>query len=258
MVAVELFLRYEVHGRVVIGEVVRHRHDLALDFGCVSAFLEYDEAFAQVLFARGQLRVLACSHRLERAFDGDGVLLGIGNAFDAAHGVGMALADTASPERVIGALRQDAVAHQAVQREQARVPTARNERACAACFGGFIDGVEMSGDVGMGVEAVDHVVQVCVVRRLLGQVGGASAAQDEDVDGLLTAFERCGGLDLEAFCCYLYASRVAARIHRHQVDVVVLAHGQFDAFAKIAVTQDAQAHVSHIDPFDCVCCLVQL
>jgi len=252
VVAVELLLRDEVYRGVVFVEVVRHRHDLALHLGGVGAFLQHHEAFAQVLLARGQLGVRARAHGLEGALDRDGVLLRVGHALDAAHGVRVALAHATAPERVVGALRQDAVAHQAVEREQARIPAARDERGLAGARRRGVHGREVGGDVRMRVEAVHDVVERRVVRRLLRQVGGAAAAEDEHVDGLIAALERCGRLHGQAFGGHLHARRVAARIHRHQLNVIVLTNGQLDALAEVPVPEDSQTHFTHAAPFDAV------
>lgn len=81
---IELFLADEVHRDVVLVEVVRHLDDLLLHGLGVGALLKHHPALARVLLARGQLRVVAGAHRIERGGHGDGVLARIGHAGDAA------------------------------------------------------------------------------------------------------------------------------------------------------------------------------
>ena len=88
---IELFLADEVHRDVVLVEVVRHLDDLLLHRLGVGAFLEHHPALARVLLTRGQLRVAAGAHRIERGGHRDGVLARIGHAGDAAQRVGMPL-----------------------------------------------------------------------------------------------------------------------------------------------------------------------
>ena len=247
MVTVKLFLADEVHRDVVLVEVVRHLDDLLLHRLSVGALLEHHPALAGVLLARGQLRVAAGAHRIERGGHGDGVLARIGHAGDAAQRVGVSLGHAAAPERVVRALRQDAVGVQAVQREQARVPAAGDERARAGFAGRRVDVREMRGDVGVRVERVYHVVQRRVLRRLLGKVGGAAAAQDEHVDVLVAGFQVGHGTNGHALGGDAHACGVATRVHRRELHVVVLANSKLNATSKVSVSQNADA--SHFASF---------
>ena len=247
VVAIEFFLADEVHRDVVLVEIVRHLDDLLLHRLGVGAFLEHHPALARVLLTRGQLRVAAGAHRIERGGHRDGVLARIGHAGDAAQRVGMSLGNAAAPERVVRALRQDAVGVQAVQREQARVPTAGDERAGTGVTSSRVNVREMRRDVGMRVERVHHVVQRRVLRRLLGQVGGAAAAQDEHVDVLVAGLKVGHGTNGHALGGDAHACGVAARVHRCELHVVVLANGQLNATSKVSVSQNADA--SHFASF---------
>ena len=247
MVAIKLFLANEVHRDIVFVEVVRHLDDLLLHRLGICALLEHHPALAGVLLTRGQLRVAAGAHRLERGGHGDGVLARIGHAGDAAQRVGVSLGNAAAPEGVVRTLRQDAVGVQAVQREQARIPTAGDERAGAGVAGRRVDVREVRGDVGMRVERVHHVVQRRVLRRLLGQVGGAAAAQDEHVDVLVAGLKIGHGTNGHALGGDAHACGVATRVHRRQLHVVVLANSQLNATSQVSVSQNADA--SHFASF---------
>ena len=200
-----------------------------------------------MLLARGQLRVATGTHGIERGGHGDGVLTRIGHAGDAAQRVGVPLGNTAAPERVVRALRQDAVGVQAVQREQTRVPTAGDERAGTGVASRRVDVREMRRDVGVRVKRVHHVVQRGVLRRLLGQVGGAAAAQDEHVDVLVAGLKVGHGTDGHALGGDAHACGVAARVHRRKLHVIVLANGQLNATSQVSVSQNADA--SHFASF---------
>ena len=154
----------------------------------------------------------------------------------------MALADAAAPERVVGAIGQERVAVQTVDREQARIPTARDERRLASAASSSVDSSEMLGDVRVRVEAVDDVVPLSVMRRLLGQVSRATAADDEhaDVVGLaILKFFRAA--HRSAFELSLDRGGVASRENASELHVVVLRDCQLDATTKIAVPENANA-----------------
>ena len=102
-------------GGVVLVEIVFHRDDLALDARLVGTLGRHDVTFARVLLPGGQFGLFAAANGLERALDGHGVLARVQHAVDAANGVGMALADAAPPEGVVGAVGQKAVAQHTVE-----------------------------------------------------------------------------------------------------------------------------------------------
>ncbi len=114
VVAAQLLKGDKMDGGVVLGKIVGHGDNLTLDLGQIRALLRDDPAFAQMLIARSQLRILARAHGGDRRFDRHGVLLGIHDTRDAADGVGVALTDAAAPKRVIAAVREDGVCHHAV------------------------------------------------------------------------------------------------------------------------------------------------
>ena len=114
MIGDQLFLRNKVDGGVVIGEVVGHGFDGIFDFGCVCAVLKHNVALAGMLFARGQRRIFAGAHRGEGFIHGDGVLLGVFDAGNAADGVRMTLTDALAPEGVVVSGGQNGACVQAV------------------------------------------------------------------------------------------------------------------------------------------------
>ena len=105
----------EVHGGVIIGEIVGHGDDLALHLGGVRALLEHHVADAGVLLAGGQLGIATAAGRFDGGIHRNGVLTGVRNALDAADGVAVPLRNAAAPEGVIAPLRQHAARVKAVQ-----------------------------------------------------------------------------------------------------------------------------------------------
>ena len=202
-------------------------------------------ASASALLAGGELGILAGTHSLDCGIDGNGVLLRIGDAGNAADRIGMTLAYALAPEGVVGAIRQEAVAHHAVQAEQARVPTAADQRQLAAFAGSRVDGGEVSGDVRVVVEAVDHVVLACICGGHLGQVGRAAAAQDQDIDAVNASIQIGSRANRNALGCDLKVFGVAAGEHADQFHVGILGNRHFHTTAQVAVAQDAYADLFH-------------
>ena len=64
VVTLHLFLADEMNRCVIVGEVVRHRHDFFLDAGKISALSRYDEALSRVFLSRCEFRGLAVSDLL--------------------------------------------------------------------------------------------------------------------------------------------------------------------------------------------------
>ena len=178
----------KMHGGVIIRKIVGHFLDLALNAGEICALLRNDKYFAGVLFTGGQRGILTGAHGFQRGGNGHGVLACILNAFDAAHCVRVALADAAAPEGIVLAVRQDAGGIQAVEGEHAGIPAAGDDADFTGLFRGGIYVCKMRRDACMGVKAVDHVEKRCIFGSLLGQVGGAAAADHQYVDLVLHGF----------------------------------------------------------------------
>ena len=85
MVTLQLLLADEVHRRIIVREVVRHRHDRLLDRRCIRALLEHDIALTRMLLARRERRIRAAAHGIECRGNRHGVLLGIPHPRDTAN-----------------------------------------------------------------------------------------------------------------------------------------------------------------------------
>ena len=199
MVALQFLRRNEMNDRVVIGEVVRHRLDFALDSLQVGALFRDDETFAQVLFASRQRRIRAAPSRRQGRVERNRVLLRVQNAVDSADRVGVPLTDAASPERVVDAVRKDRAAVKSSEREHAGVPTARDQRDLAAFLRGGVDRGEVFRNLGVRVETVDDVEEARQFRRLFRQIGRASAAKDKNVDFVLHFGDFIDRVNADAF-----------------------------------------------------------
>lgn len=227
----------EGDGGVVVGEVVRHLNDGALDGGAVGALLGHHVARALVHGARGEVDVAVLLDRRDRRLDGDRVLLGVNDAGDAADRVRMPLRDTGPPERGGGTGGEDGVAEHAQHREQARVPAGGDQGEGAGGAGGVVERGEVGGDVGVGVEGVDRVEQRGDGGALNGEVRGGAAAVHDDVEPahvLLHAVHvhdrRAEGGD---------GGGVAASEDDDALHARLAAERQLDAAAQIAVPVDA-------------------
>ena len=62
---------------------------------------------------------------------------------------------------------------------------------------GLVDSIEMRGNVGMGIKAVDNIEILDHFRCLLWQVGGASSAENHNINPI---FHR-GGLFCGVYLC---------------------------------------------------------
>ena len=241
MVAVKLFLADEVYGRVVIGEIVRHRDDGFLNGSLVRTLFGNDKALSGVLLARRQLRVLAAAHAFKRALHRDGILAGVLYAGNAANRIGVTLADTLAPERVIFAVRQNRLTIEAVQREHTRVPTDGNHAEVAALLAGRVYIRKMLRNLRVRVKAVDDIKILCKLCGLLRQVVRAAAAQDHDVNlirhvfCLLHRINRHAGLRL-------HTVRAAACENAHKLHIFRVGKRTFHAAAKISVSGNADSN----------------
>ena len=242
MIALELLFADEVYRRVVLIEVVRHRLDGVLDIGGISAVLEHDEALTRVLLPRRELWVCARTDGLESTLNRHSVLLCVLDALDAADGVAVALADALAPERVVLTVRQDRIAVDAREREQARVPADRDDAEVAALLRRLVDVGEVLRDARMRVKAVDDVEVLRVLRRLLRQIRRAAAAEDHDIDLVLP---RCHILDIDdrhALRPDLDGRGIAAREDCDELHIRILFDCTLNAAAQIAVTKDTNAN----------------
>ncbi len=229
VVALHLLHGNEMHGRVVIREIVRHLLDLLLNAGLVGTFLGDHEDFAGVHLAGHKLRLLACADARDGILDRDRVLAGIDDALDAADRVRVALGDAAAPEGVVFAVREAGGGDHAEEREHARIPAAGDEAGLAAFLRGGVDRRKMLRNARVRIEAVDHVEILCVDRGLDRQVGRAAAAEDKDVDLILPCADLIDIYDRDARGPKGDALRGAPREDGGQFHIFVLADGALDA-----------------------------
>src|SRR5690606_11962226 len=115
----------------------------------------HHEAFAGVLVAGAERRLLPRAHARDRICGGDRVLHAPGDTGNASDGVRMPLAESAAPERVRLALRQYRLAVEALQGEQARIPAGGDDGGRSARARRGVDGGEVLRNAGVRVEAVD-------------------------------------------------------------------------------------------------------
>ena len=241
MVTVHFLLGDERHGGVILVEIVRHRNDRLLDGGLVRAVLRDDVDLPAVLLPRDELRHFTAAHGIQRLGDGHGVLPRVGNAFDAAHRIGVPLTDAAAPECVVPALGEDDGGVEPVQREHARVPAAGDQCDVTALFRGGVDIREMFRDAGVGVEAVYDIEASGERRRYLRQVGGAAAAEDQHVDLIPITVDVRRSADRRAGLRFNVCG-IAAREYANQLRVGVLRDGALNAAPDVSVAVDCEFH----------------
>ena len=229
----------EGHSGVIVREIVGHGLDFLLDAGLVGALSGDDVALAGVLLAGGQLRILAGAHAGDRFRYRHSVLAGIHHALDPADGVGVALAHAAAPEGIGFAARQDGGGVEAVQGEHARIPAAGNETKLARGGCSLVDIGEVLRDVGVGVKGVDHIVEGRILGSHGRKVRGGTAADDEDIQVLLTALENFGALHRHAGGVYFEGGRVPTGVDGRQGHVLISRDGRFHAAAKVAIAKNA-------------------
>ena len=142
----------------------------------------------------------------------------------------MALADPAAPEGVVLPLGEDGLAVDTGDGEHTGIPARRDEAEVAPLLRGGVHFGEVGGDVGVGVEAVHHAKILGQGGGQLGQVGGASAAEDEDVDLVLVVEDIRGGVH-RGTRAGLDGGGITAGEDSHEIHVGVLPHGGFHAAA---------------------------
>ncbi|MNW62516.1 hypothetical protein D3C74_406560 [compost metagenome] len=126
MVLFQLFFAYEVDCCHIIREIVRHLFDFTFDFSQIRAFFCNYVAFTKMLVFSRQLRIFTLTYTFHCRFNRNGVLHAVLHAGNAANGIGMPLAYAFAPESIFFTFRQNSLCKQTIQREQARVPTCRN------------------------------------------------------------------------------------------------------------------------------------
>ena len=100
----------------------------------------------------------------------------------------------------------------------------------------------------MGVEAVDYGVAGRVAGCLLGQVGRASAAEDEHVDIVGSLVELAYGAHGHVFGVRSDRRGIAAGEYSDKFHIVVLSDGELDAASEVSVAENADAYAFHESP----------
>ena len=106
---------------------------------------------------------------------------------------------------------------------------------------------EMSRDIGMCVEAVHYIVQSRVLRRHLGKIRGASAADHQNVNLVCHLLKIVRMTDFNAFTGDPDSLRVTSCKYSGKFLVGIHINCLLDPFAKVAVTKDANSN-THV-PF---------
>ena len=176
VVTLHLFLGNKMHRGIVVCKVVRHCLDGIFHCCRIRAFLQYYKAFSGVFFSGGEVLVFTASNRCQCAFHRNGVLLGILYAGNTAHCIGMSLAHAFAPESIIFSGGQNCSRIHTVQRKHSRVPAYGDDSHLAGFFRRCIYIGKMLRDSCVGVKAVNNIKPLHILRGLLRQIRGTSAA----------------------------------------------------------------------------------
>ena len=174
-----------MHCGFVADKVVWHSLDGRFNSLQIGAFFRYHKAFPQVHLITGGIRSLTAADGFQIFFLGNGILLAIFYAGDAADGIGVALAYALAPEGVALSLRQHAVAQYPQKGEQARIPAYGDDGGSVICFRYRVHVCEMLRNAGMSIETVNRDKVLRQFRSLVDQVRGGTAAQYHNVDFIL-------------------------------------------------------------------------
>ena len=236
VIFVQFFLADEMHRRVVFIKIVGHGLNFLLNLSGVSTFFENHIALTGMFFPRGEFRIFTGTHSSQRLFYRHRVLTGIGYAFNAADGIRMALRYAAAPEGVILAVRQDGVAVYTGKGEQARVPAYGNDAYMPRFLGSLVHIGKMLGNARMGIEAVHHVKEFGIMRRLHGQVSSAAAAENHDINFIFPFFYIADINHGNAGRFYRQKCGVTAGKYRCQFQIIIGLYRAFHATAQITIT----------------------
>ena len=236
VIFVQFFLADEMHRRVVFIKVVGHGLDFLLNLSRISTFFEHHIALTGMFFPRGEFRIFTGTHSSQRLFYRHRVLAGIGYAFNAADGIGMALRYSTAPEGIVLTVRQDGVAVYAGKGEQARVPAYGNDAYMAVFLGSLIYIGKMLRNPCMGVEAVHHVKEFRIVRRLHRQVSSTAATENHDINFIFPFFHIADIDHGNAGRFYRQKCGVTAGKYRHQFQIIIGLYSAFHATAQITIT----------------------
>ena len=231
----------KVDAGVILVKVIGHGLDLPLDALQVGARFGHHPALPQVLVPRRQNGLLAPADGVHRALDGNGIPSGVHHPCNAADGVGVALADAAAPEGLVLALGQHRPGIDPGQREQAGVPAAGDQSYRTGSLGSRIHRGKVLRNLCVGIEAVHHVEQSSQLRRLMGQVRGAAAAQDHHVHGVPPGRSLICGQNGDLGGAEGQTRGIPAGKDSRQLQIVVLGDRRFHASAQVAIAKDCDS-----------------
>ena len=119
---------------IVFIKIIGHGDDIVGNLRCIRAVFQDNKTLTQMFLAGGVILCGAPANFFHHGFYRDGILFTVFHAFYAANGIRMPLADALAPKRIGFALRQNAVHIQAVEGEQAGIPTDGNHAHFAGSF----------------------------------------------------------------------------------------------------------------------------
>ena len=248
VVALHLFCGDEVNDRVVIGKIVGHGDDFALDASEVCTLTGNNKAFTQVLLACGKLGIGTASYRAQSILFGNGVLLCIGNALNAANGIGVTLAHALAPECISLAFGQDRLGIKAVDREHTGIPTAGDNGNVAALARGCIHVCKMLGDLCVCIKAINNREVLGNHGGLIGKIGGTAATEDHHINFANHILNIINMINSSCLRKNFDGFGRAARKDGNQIHIRVLCDGTFHTATEISVTNNSYANAHNRPP----------
>ena len=99
----------------------------------------------------------------------------------------------------------------------------------------------MFRNVGVGVKAVDDIVESCIFGALDRQIGGAASAEDQYVHGNLLFHQRIFAVNTDAGRRDLDACGIAAGEYADQFHIGIAADCLLNASSQISVTENSNS-----------------
>ena len=89
----------------------------------------------------------------------------------------------------------------------------------------------------MGIEAVDDVEVLCILRCLSRKIRRRAAADHEYIDLILICEDMIDGINLDAIGVNLYTRRIATCKYRYELLIRVSLDGSLDAAGQVSITK---------------------
>ena len=89
----------------------------------------------------------------------------------------------------------------------------------------------------MGIEAVDDVKVLCILRGLGRKIRRRTAADHEYIDLILIAEDMIDGIDLDTSGMNLHTRRIATCKYRYELLIRVPLDGSLDAAGQVSITK---------------------